>query len=33
MNQIFHEIALETKGPGLYDFTKQTQNFVKLVKI
>ncbi len=29
MKQVFHEIFLNTKGPGLYDFTKQTQDFVK----
>ena len=28
MKQIFDEVILETKGPGLYDFTKQTKNFV-----
>ena len=29
MKQIFDEIILKTKGPGLYDFTKQTETFVK----
>ena len=28
MKQIFHEIVLNTKGSGLYDFTKQTKSFV-----
>ena len=28
MKQIFDEVILETKGPGLYDFTKQTKTFV-----
>ena len=29
MKQIFDEIILKTKGPGLYNFTKQTEIFVK----
>ena len=33
MKQIFHEITLNTKGPGLYDFTKQTKRFVKKNKL
>jgi len=33
MKQVFHEIFLNTKGPGLYDFTKQTQDFVKKNKL
>ena len=28
MKQIFDQVVLETNGPGLYDFTKQTKNFV-----
>ena len=28
MKQIFHELILKTKGSGLYDFTKQTKDFV-----
>ena len=28
MKQIFHEIILNTKGSGLYDFTEQTKSFV-----
>ena len=28
MKQIFYEIILNTKGPGLYDFTEQTKSFV-----
>ena len=33
MKQVFLEIYLNTKGSGLYDFTKQTQNFVKKNKL
>ena len=33
MKQVFLEIFLNTKGSGLYDFTKQTQNFVKKNKL
>jgi len=33
MKQIFHEIIIKTDGPGLYDFTKQTQNFVNKNKL
>ena len=33
MKQIFHEIILNTKGPGLYDFTNQTKNFVNNKKL
>ena len=29
MKQIFHEIILNTKGSGLYDFTGHTKTFVK----
>ena len=28
MRQIFHEVVIKTKGSGLYDFTKETLNFV-----
>ena len=28
MKQIFHEVVINTKGSGLYDFTKQTKSFV-----
>tara|TARA_B100001996_G_scaffold376661_1_gene358201 strand:- start:641 stop:1060 length:420 start_codon:yes stop_codon:yes gene_type:complete len=33
MKQIFDEVVLKTKGPGLYDFTKQTKNFVNNNKL
>jgi len=33
MKQIFHEIVLNTKGSGLYDFTKQTESFVNKNKL
>ena len=33
MKQIFHEIVLNTKGSGLYDFTKQTKCFVNKNKL
>jgi len=33
MKQIFHELIIKTNGPGLYDFTKQTQNFVNKNKL
>ena len=33
MKQIFKEIIIETNGPGLYDFTKQTQDFVNKNKL
>jgi len=33
MRQIFHEIVLNTKGSGLYDFTKQTESFVNKNKL
>ena len=33
MKQIFHEIVLNTKGSGLYDFTKQTKSFVNNNKL
>ena len=28
MKQSFHKIVLQTKGPGLYDYTEQTKSFV-----
>ena len=28
MKQIFDEVVINTKGSGLYDFTKQTKSFV-----
>ena len=33
MKQIFKEIIIETNGPGLYDFTEQTQDFVNKNKL
>ena len=33
MQQIFHEIKINTKGQGLYDFTEQTLNWLKKQKI
>jgi secondary thiamine-phosphate synthase enzyme len=33
MKQIFHEVIIETKGPGLYDFTNQAHDFVKKNKL
>ena len=33
MNQIFHEIKINTKGQGLYDFTKETLNWLNKQKI
>ena len=33
MEQIFHEVVLNTKGSGLYDFTKQTKTFVNKNKL
>ena len=33
MKQIFDKITLKTKGPGLYDFTQQTKNFVNKNKL
>jgi secondary thiamine-phosphate synthase enzyme len=33
MKQIFYEIIIETNGPGLYDFTEQTQDFVNKNKL
>ena len=33
MKQIFHEVIIETNGPGLYDFTVQTKDFVNKNKL
>jgi len=33
MQQIFHEIKINTRGQGLYDFTEQTLNWLKKQKI
>ena len=33
MNQIFHEVIIKTNGSCLYDFTKQTQDFVNKNKL
>jgi len=33
MKQIFNETVLNTKGSGLYDFTKQTKSFVNKNKL
>ena len=33
MKQIFHELIIETNGPGLYDFTEQTHDFVNKNKL
>ena len=33
MKQIFHEAIIETNGPGLYDFTEQTKDFVNKNKL
>ena len=33
MKQIFYEIIIETNGPGLYDFTEQTLDFVNKNKL
>ena len=33
MQQVFHEISIETKGQGLYDFTKETLNWLNKQKI
>ena len=33
MQQIFHEIKIETKGQGLYNFTEQTLSWLKKQKI
>ena len=33
MKQIFDEVAISTKGSGLYDFTNQTKNFANTNKL
>ena len=33
MDQVFHEIKINTKGQGLYDFTKQTISWLDKQKI
>ena len=33
MKQFFHEFVIKTKGPGLYDFTEQTKNYVHKNKL
>ena len=33
MKQIFDEVIIKTNGSGLYDFTKQTQDFVNKNKL
>ena len=33
MNQIFHEVIIKTNGPGLYNFTENTQDFVNKNKL
>ena len=33
MKQIFHEVIIESNGPGLYDFTEQTKDFVNKNKL
>ena len=33
MKQIFNEVIIETNGPGLYDFTEQTKDFVNKNKL
>ena len=33
MKQIFHEIIIKTNGPGLYDFTNQSRDFVNKNKL
>ena len=33
MKQIFHEVTVKTNGPGLYNFTKQAQDFVNKNKL
>ena len=33
MKQIFHEVVIKTKEPGLYDFTEKTKNFVNKNKL
>ena len=33
MKQIFHEIIIKTNGPGLYNFTRQSKDFVNKNKL
>ena len=33
MQQVFHEIGIKTRGQGLYDFTKETINWLNKQKI
>ena len=33
MHQVFHEVSIKTKGQGLYDFTKETLNWLNKQKI
>ena len=33
MKQIFYEVIIKTNGPGLYDFTEQTQEYVNKNKL
>ena len=33
MKQVFHEIKINTKGQGLYDFTKKTVSWLSGQKI
>ena len=33
MKQVFHEISIKTKGQGLYEFTKETLNWLNKQKI
>ena len=33
MQQVFHDIKIKTKGQGLYDFTKETLNWLNKQKI
>ena len=33
MQQIFHEIKIKTEGPGFYNFTEQTSNWLRNQKI
>ena len=33
MKQLFHEIKINTKGQGLYDFTKETKTWISNQKI
>ena len=33
MKKIFHEVIIKTNGPGLYDFTEKTQDFVNKNKL